>query len=68
MSYKVAALYQFAALPDFRKLREPLRAFCGTWMLCFWAGEIVQMSSGDILTYWRVVPLYLYVLALAVQA
>jgi len=28
MSYKVAALYQFAALPDFRKLREPLRAFC----------------------------------------
>jgi UPF0176 protein len=26
MSYKVAALYQFAALPDFRELREPLRA------------------------------------------
>jgi UPF0176 protein len=28
MSLKVAALYQFAALPDFRELREPLRAFC----------------------------------------
>ena len=28
MPYKVAALYQFAALPDFRELREPLRAFC----------------------------------------
>jgi UPF0176 protein len=26
MSTKVAALYQFAALPDFRELREPLRA------------------------------------------
>jgi UPF0176 protein len=26
MSLKVAALYQFAALPDFRELREPLRA------------------------------------------
>ena len=26
MPFKVAALYQFAALPDFRKLREPLRA------------------------------------------
>src|SRR5437773_11361674 len=25
MPLKVAALYQFAALPDFRKLREPLR-------------------------------------------
>jgi len=28
MPLKVAALYQFAALPDFRELREPLRAFC----------------------------------------
>ncbi len=25
---KVAAFYQFAALPDYRELREPLRAFC----------------------------------------
>jgi O-antigen ligase len=44
------------------------RAFCGTWMLCFWAGEVVQMSSGDILTYWRVLPVYLWVLALAARA
>src|SRR5215472_442263 len=28
MPYKVAAFYQFTALPDFRELREPLRAFC----------------------------------------
>jgi UPF0176 protein len=28
MSFKVAAFYQFVALPDFRELREPLRAFC----------------------------------------
>ena len=28
MPYKVAAFYQFAALPDFRELREPLRARC----------------------------------------
>jgi UPF0176 protein len=28
MPYKVAAFYQFAALPDFRDLREPLRAIC----------------------------------------
>ena len=28
MPYKVAAFYQFAALPDFRQLREPLRALC----------------------------------------
>lgn len=28
MTYKVAALYQFAALPDFRELRDPLHAIC----------------------------------------
>src|SRR5260370_8291732 len=28
MPITVAAFYQFAALPDFRELREPLRAIC----------------------------------------
>jgi len=28
MPYKVVAFYQFAALPDFRDLREPLRVVC----------------------------------------
>ena len=28
MSYRVAAFYQFAALPDFRELREPLCVLC----------------------------------------
>lgn len=28
MTYKVAALYQFVALPDFREIRAPLRALC----------------------------------------
>jgi UPF0176 protein len=30
MPLKVAALYQFVALPDFRELREPLRALCNS--------------------------------------
>jgi hypothetical protein len=42
-------------------------SFCGTWMLCFWTGQMVQMFSGDLLTYWRVLPVYLWVLALAVR-
>ena len=46
---------------------EPQRAFYGLWMLCFWAGESVQMASGDLLTYWRVLPLYFWILALAVR-
>jgi O-antigen ligase len=45
----------------------PLRSFCGTWMLCFWAGQVVQMFSADLLTYWRVLPVYMFVLALAVR-
>jgi UPF0176 protein len=28
MPFEVAAFYQFVALPDFRELRQPLRAFC----------------------------------------
>ena len=28
MPFKVTAFYQFVGLPDFRELREPLRAFC----------------------------------------
>jgi hypothetical protein len=43
------------------------RSFYGTWMLCFWAGQIVQMFSADLLTYWRVLPVYMCVLALAVR-
>ena len=38
-----------------------------TWMLCFWAGQMVQMASGDLLTYWRVLPVYFFVLALALR-
>lgn len=30
MPFKVAAFYQFAALPDFRGMREPLRAACAS--------------------------------------
>jgi len=44
------------------------RSFFGAWMLCFWSGQIVQMASGDLLTYWRVLPVYFWVLALAVRA
>jgi O-antigen ligase len=47
---------------------DDLRGFFATWIFCFWAGESVQMLSGDLLTYWRVLPLYFWVLALATRA
>ena len=46
---------------------DALRSFCGAWMLCFWAGQSVQMLSADLLTYWRVLPVYFFVLALAAR-
>jgi UPF0176 protein len=43
MPYKVAAFYQFAALPDFRELREPLRAFCAGLRL---KGSVLLAAEG----------------------
>jgi O-antigen ligase len=47
---------------------ESVRSFTGAWMLCFWAGQTVQMLSADLLTYWRILPVYFFVLALATRA
>lgn len=52
-------------------LRAGYRArssLCGVWILCFWAGQMAQMLSGDLLTYWRVLPVYFWALALASRA
>jgi len=46
---------------------DSLQAFCGTWMFCFWAGQCVQMLSADLLTYWRILPVYFFALALSVR-
>ena len=42
-------------------------SFYGKWLFCFWVGEVVQMLTGDILTYWRVLPVYFWVLAQAAK-
>lgn len=42
-------------------------SFFGSWIFCFWIGQLFQMFSGDLLTYWRVLPLYFWVLAMAIQ-
>jgi O-Antigen ligase len=44
-----------------------VRSFAGSWMLCFWAGQTVQMLSADLLTYWRILPVYFFVLALGTR-
>ncbi len=46
---------------------DPHRSFFGAWFFCFWIGELFQMMSGDLLTYWRVLPVYFWVLAIAVR-
>jgi UPF0176 protein len=43
MAYSVAAFYQFASLPDFRELREPLRALCSSLEL---KGSVLLAQEG----------------------
>src|ERR1700723_4746225 len=43
MPYRVAAFYQFAALPDFRELRAPLRAICAALEL---KGSVLLAEEG----------------------
>jgi UPF0176 protein len=43
MAYKVAAFYQFAPLPDFRDLRQPLRTLCGDLAL---KGSVLLAHEG----------------------
>jgi len=40
----------------------------GQWTFCFWCGQSVQMLSGDLLTYWRVLPVYLWAIGAAIRA
>jgi O-antigen ligase len=42
-------------------------SFFGKWMFCFWVGEMFQMFAGDILTFWRILPVYFWVLAQAAR-
>jgi hypothetical protein len=54
-------------LQSYREARyaaSALRRFCGVWMFSFWCGEMAQMLSGDILTYWRILPAFFAVLAI----
>ena len=41
--------------------------FYGDWVFCFWCGEIAQMLSGDLITYWRVLPVYFWVIGIAAR-
>ena len=53
----------------YRAARSPdtTRSFYGAWIFCFWIAESVQMMSADLLTFWRVLPVYFWVLAVAVR-
>jgi O-antigen ligase len=75
METGIAGLGLFLAL-NAAILRTALRAarsangravFFGSWIFCFWCGEMVQMMSGDLITYWRVLPAYFCTLAIAAR-
>ena len=45
---------------------NPAAAFYGLWAFSFWVGQIVQMGAADLLTYWRLLPVFFFVIAMAV--
>lgn len=49
------------------RCNNPQASFFGAWIFCFWIGQLCQMLSGDLFTYWRVLPLYSWVLAMATR-
>lgn len=50
-----------------RSSPRPQAQFFGEWIFCFWCGQLVQMLSGDLITYWRVLPVYFWVLGTAAR-
>ncbi len=46
---------------------SPEASLLGKWAFCFWCGQAVQMLSGDLLTYWRVLPIYFWATAAALR-
>jgi len=50
-----------------RRSAGPQAQFFGEWIFCFWCGEMAQMLSGDLITYWRVLPVYFWVLGTAAR-
>jgi O-antigen ligase len=71
----IFGLASFVAL-SFEMLRLSLHAargpvsagkVLGTIFFCFWIGEMVQMASGDLITYWRILPIYFWVFAACMQ-
>ena len=64
-AYMLAGILRTAYLAS--KSANETTASLGLWSLAFWVGQLVQMLWLDSLTYWRVLPLYLVVLALAAR-
>jgi len=60
-----AGLWQ--SLREARNGRTRTRRLCGRCLFCFWAGLMVQMLSGDLLTYWRVLPAFFALLAIGAR-
>jgi len=46
---------------------DPRASFFGIWIFCFWIGQMFQMLSQDLFTYWRVLPFYFWALAVAIR-
>lgn len=49
------------------KAKHMVVAALGRFLFAFWCSEMVQLLSGDTLTYWRVTPVYLAILGFTLR-
>ena len=57
----------FRALLPARYQSEPLRGHLAAFLFSFWCGQLVQMLTGDILTFWRNMVVFFAMAACAIQ-
>jgi O-antigen ligase len=54
----------FSSTHRARRQQSSVRAVCATLMFAFWCGEMVQMVTGDLFTYWRNMVVFFAAMAL----
>lgn len=65
--FLVLCAFVLRATWRYSRAQDPLLALLGGFLLAGWCGMMLQMLSGDTLTYWRVTPIYFVLLGLAVR-
>ncbi|HVN79117.1 MAG TPA: O-antigen ligase family protein, partial [Terriglobia bacterium] len=66
-SWFVLLMTLLRQLLDVRYRGSPIRSLYASFLFAFWCGQMVQMLTGDILTYWRNLVVYFSMAAVLIE-